>query len=89
MRLFEREAAKTLERNFPRVFYLSYRAPPEEADSEKPFDYSPRALRRRRKAGMADMAQALAIMSEASEGGIITIRRGSADQDSNRGGKKS
>jgi NTE family protein len=85
LRLFEREAAKTLEPNFPRVFYLSYRAPPEEADSEKPFDYSPRALRRRRKAGMADMAQALAIMSEASEGGIITIRRGSADQNSDRG----
>jgi NTE family protein len=84
LRLFERQAARNGQGKFPRVFYLSYRAPPEEADSEKPFDYSPRALRRRREAGMADMAEALAVMGETSESGVIPIRRRTVDQNRDR-----
>ena len=84
LRLFERQAARSREGTFPRVFYLSYCAPPEEADSEKPFDYSARALRRRRQAGMADMAQAFAVMNQGPESPVITIRRPTADQHGDR-----
>ncbi|MFL5260408.1 MAG: patatin-like phospholipase family protein [Hyphomicrobiales bacterium] len=84
LRLFERQAARRGKDKFPQVFYLSYRAPPEEADSEKPFDYSARALRRRRDAGVRDMAEALALLSKGPRTGIIPIRRVAGDQNGDR-----
>jgi NTE family protein len=41
------------------IFYLSYRPSPEEAGSERGFDYSARVLEQRWNAGASDMADAL------------------------------
>jgi NTE family protein len=43
----------------PRLFYLSYRAPREEAGPEKPFDLSRASLEGRWRAGFLDMQEAL------------------------------
>jgi len=42
-----------------RVFYLSYRAPPEEAGPEKAFDLSRSTIETRWRAGRLDMQEAL------------------------------
>ncbi len=41
------------------MFYLSYRAPPEEAGPEKPFDFSRATLEDRWQAALRDMREVL------------------------------
>src|SRR4051812_25665803 len=43
----------------PKVFYLSYRAEPADAISDKTYDYSARSISARWRAGVADMEAAL------------------------------
>jgi NTE family protein len=62
------------------VFYLSYRAPPEEAGSEKSFDLSPTTIAARWRAGALDMEAAIEEARQASTAGeepfvVRTIRR--------------
>jgi NTE family protein len=59
----------------PSIFYLSYRAPPEEAGSEKPFDLSAATLTSRWEAGALDMTAALAILASGPESPLSVIRR--------------
>jgi NTE family protein len=65
--------------NAQTVFYLSYRAPPEEAGPEKLFDYSPASLDGRWRAGELDMQAALARFSAGGElPALNVIRRAAA-----------
>jgi len=59
------------------VYYLSYRAPPEEAGPEKPYDLSVGSVHDRWMAGELDMAEALAELDAPSRAGpeLKTIRR--------------
>ena len=59
-----------------RMFYLSYRAPPEEAGAEKPFDLSRATVEGRWQAGFLDMCEALRRYDESDRAEILTaIRR--------------
>jgi NTE family protein len=62
------------------IYYLSYRASPDEAGSEKSFDYSFRSVARRWQAGVEDATLALERLAEAScsEVDIVAIRRPSS-----------
>jgi NTE family protein len=59
------------------IFYLSYRAPPEEAGPEKPFDLSRASIEHRWREGKLDMQEALRRMDghAASDQSLIVIRR--------------
>jgi hypothetical protein len=57
------------------VFYLSYRAPSEEAGPEKPFDLSRRTLASRWRSGELDMEAALVRFSEQPHSPLSIIRR--------------
>jgi len=62
------------------VLYLSYRAPPEEAGPEKPFDFSANSVARRWQAGGLDMREALRRVADAEHDdelglSICNIRR--------------
>jgi NTE family protein len=59
----------------PSILYLSYRAPPEEAGPEKPFDLSPATLMSRWEAGALDMEEALAVLAQAPKSPLSVIRR--------------
>jgi NTE family protein len=61
------------------VFYLSYRAPPEEAGPEKPFDLSRSTVEDRWKIGALDMGEALCRLADTSlrEDTLTIIRRSS------------
>jgi NTE family protein len=63
------------------IFYLSYRAPPEEAGPEKPFDLSRATIESRWQAGMLDMQEALRQMNSgaAADGSPVVIRRNPED----------
>jgi NTE family protein len=62
-----------------RVFYLSYRAPPEEAGPEKAFDLSRSTIETRWRAGLLDMEEALSRIGSDAPGDdsrqLIVIRR--------------
>jgi NTE family protein len=70
------------------VYYLSYRADPAEAGSEKLFDYSKRTIARRWQSGAADMDEALRLHlcgTDTSPVRLIPIRRAaSADTGGRR-----
>jgi len=59
------------------IFYLSYRAPPDEPGSEKPFDFSRESLRRRWEAGRLDMQEALRQLNDGDVriGELVAVRR--------------
>jgi NTE family protein len=64
-----------LRRRSPTILYLSYRAPPEEAGPEKPFDLSHATLTNRWDAGALDMKEALATLSAPPKSPLSVIRR--------------
>jgi NTE family protein len=64
----ERSRAKACYARRERLFHLSYRAPPDEAGSEKAFDHSRANLARRSEAGARDMREALAVLAAAAPG---------------------
>jgi NTE family protein len=71
-----REAAGRGASTMPPIFYLSYRAPPDEAGSEKMFDFSKHTAENRWNAGRLDMQEALKRMARANgKGGLHLIRR--------------
>jgi NTE family protein len=71
-----RAAAGADARTAPTIFYLSYRAVPDEAGSEKMFDLSRRTAETRWNMGRLDMQEALKRMAGGNEeGGLHLIRR--------------
>jgi NTE family protein len=65
------------------ILYLSYRAPPEEAGPEKPFDLSRSTIAERWRAGELDMGEALrqlAHLPQSSHGCSLSVIRRGADQ---------
>jgi NTE family protein len=61
------------------IFYSSYRAPPEEAGPEKPFDLSRATVESRWQAGMLDMQEALKQFDSSSGAGTLVIVRRNAE----------
>jgi hypothetical protein len=57
----------------PRLFYLSYRAPREEAGPEKPFDLSRGSLEGRWRAGFLDMQEALQRFDARDHGETLAV----------------
>src|SRR4051812_39574532 len=75
---YQREAGSRLAGEGKRhhFLYLSYRAPSNEAGPEKIFDYSPRSVSQRWKAGAADAEAAVAKVRRIESGATIdSIRR--------------
>jgi NTE family protein len=71
-----RTAAGAAAHTAPPIFYLSYRAVPDEAGSEKMFDLSRRTAETRWRMGRLDMQEALKrISGNAATGGLHVIRR--------------
>jgi NTE family protein len=59
-----------------RIFYLSYRAPSNEAGPEKIFDYSPRSIMQRWRQGAEDAAAAVGKLQSSQNGAVVeAIRR--------------
>jgi NTE family protein len=60
-----------------RIFYLSYRAPPEEAGPEKAMDLSQTTLESRWREGFLDMQEALRMHDEDGTPVLSSVRRSS------------
>jgi NTE family protein len=63
------------------VVYVSYRAPPNEADAEKMFDFATRTIEDRWKIGARDMELAFQLMSSRSSDRLLHVRAAAASSD--------